>query len=92
MGRVCITVNLLIDQNIILYLLSRTQIFAGTKFSQNLFLRLTVPKIANFAELIFANSPLVVKFAEFILAIGDQEEHFIADGQEKIQANIENKK
>ena len=64
MGRVCITVNLLIDQNIILYLLP-----FGHKFSQNLFSRLTAPEIANFAELIFAISPLVVNFAEFIFAV-----------------------
>ena len=39
------------------------------KFSRNLFSRLTAPKIENFAELIFAISPLVVNFAEFIFAV-----------------------
>ena len=48
---------------IILYLLP-----FGHKFSWNLFSRLTAPKIANFAEIIFAISPLVVNFVEFIFA------------------------
>ena len=78
MGRVCITVNLLIDQNIILYLLQKFcgRTFLRGQFSRNLFSRLIAPKIANFLELVFANSPFVVKFAEFIFAIGDQEEYF----------------
>ena len=31
--------------------------YLGHKFSRNLFSRLTAPKIANFAELVFANPP-----------------------------------
>ena len=41
----------------------RAQIFL------NLFSRLTAPKIENFAELIFAISPLVVNFAEYIFTV-----------------------
>ena len=55
MGKVCITVNLLIDQNIFLYSLPeghtflQAQMFAGTNFYGHKFLRAQI-----FSELIFA--------------------------------------
>ena len=64
MGRVSITVYLLIDQNNLLYLLPFRH-----KFSLNLISHLTAPKITNFVELIFVISPLVVNFAECIFAV-----------------------
>ena len=46
------------------------------QISVELIFAIDCSKIADFAELIFVNSLLVVKYAEFIFAIGDQEEHF----------------
>ena len=42
--------------------------FCGKKFLRNLFLRMKAPKLANFAEFIFADRSFYSRFAEFNFA------------------------
>ena len=51
---------------IVRYLKGRN--FCGKKFLRNLFLRMKAPKLANFAEFIFADRSFYLKFAEFNFA------------------------
>ena len=92
MGRVCITVNLLIDQNIILYLLPWAQIFAAQIFSELIF-AIDCSKNRKFRRIIFHKFTIRSEIPGiYFCDWRSGRTIFKADGQGKIQANNKNKK